>query len=122
MKISERTVKRLGEIIAGDKGLSPYRSGPKLVAFLNELGMNHTYGQGFPSRWSFAEDCIRQFNDTPMMVKVIRSAVDPRDYRGATVYDKEITCPHFPSVPDFARVLERQAGNAERARRANRAA
>jgi hypothetical protein len=89
MKISERTIKRLGEIITGDKGLSPYRSGPKLVTFFNELGMNHTYGQGFPSRWSFAEDCIRQFNDTRDMVNVIRSAVDPRDYMGATVRDKE---------------------------------
>jgi hypothetical protein len=89
MKISERTLKRLGEIITGDKGLSPYRSGPKLVAFFNELGTNHSYGQGFPSRWSFAEDCTRQFNDTPVMKKVILSAVDPRDFTGATVYDKE---------------------------------
>jgi len=45
MKIPERTVKRLGEIITGDKRLSPYRSGPKLVGFFNEFGMNHAYGQ-----------------------------------------------------------------------------
>src|ERR1700740_851129 len=89
MKISERTVKRLGEIITGDKGISPYRGGPKLVSFFNECGTNHTYGQGFPSRWMFAEDCIRQFNDTPTMKKVILSAVDPRDFMGTTVYDKE---------------------------------
>jgi len=89
MKISERTIKRLGEIITGDKALSPYRSGPKLVTFFNEFGTNHTYGQGFPSRWTFAEDCIRQFNDTPTLKKIILSAVDPRDFMGATVYDKE---------------------------------
>jgi hypothetical protein len=89
MKISERTIKRLGEIITGDKALSPYRSGPKLVSFFNEFGTNHTYGQGFPSRWTFAEDCIRQFNDTPTLKKIILSAVDPRDFMGATVYDKE---------------------------------
>jgi hypothetical protein len=89
MKISERTIKRLGEIITGDRCLSPYRSGPKLVAFFNELGTNHSYGQGFPSRWSFAEDCIRQFNNTPAMKKTILSALDPRDFMGATVYDKE---------------------------------
>lgn len=59
MKISERTVKRLGEIITGDKGLSHYRGGPKLVSFFNEFGTNHTYGQGFPSRWMFTEECIR---------------------------------------------------------------
>jgi hypothetical protein len=89
MKISERTVKRLGEIITGAKGISPYRGGPKLVSFFNECGTNHTDGQGFPSRWMFAEECIRQFNDTPTMKKVILSAVDPRDFMGTTVYDKE---------------------------------
>jgi hypothetical protein len=79
MKISERTVKRLGEVITGDKGISPYRGGPKLVSFFNECGTNHSYGQGFPSKWMFAEGCIRQFNGTPTMKKVILSAVDPRD-------------------------------------------
>lgn len=88
MKISERSIKRLGEIITGDKAISPYRSGPKLVSFFNEFGANHTYGQGFPSRWSFAEDCIRQFNDTPTLKKIIVSALDPRDFMGATVYDR----------------------------------
>ena len=88
MKISERTIKRLGEIITGDKALSPYRSGPKLVSFFNEFGTNHTYGQGFPSRWAFAEDCLRQFNDTPLLKKIIKSALDPRDFMGATVHDK----------------------------------
>jgi hypothetical protein len=89
MKISERTIKRLGEIITGDKGLSPYRSGPKLVSFFNDFGTNHTYGQGFPSRWTFAEDCLRQFNDSPALKKIILSALDPRDFMGAKVYDKE---------------------------------
>jgi hypothetical protein len=86
MKISERSIKRLGEIITGDKLLSPYRSGPKLVHFFNDFGTDHTYGQGFPARWSFAEDCIRQFNGTPTMKKVILGALDPRDFMGATVY------------------------------------
>src|ERR1700730_16415761 len=88
MKISERTIKSLGEIITGDKALSPYRSGPKLVTFFNDLGTNHTYGQGFPSRWTFAEDCLRQFNDTPILKRIILSALDPRDFMGAIVYDK----------------------------------
>jgi hypothetical protein len=89
MKISERTVKRLGEIITGDKALSPYRSGPKLVSFFHDFGTNHAYGQGFPSRWTFAEDCLRGFNDTPALRKIILTAVDPRDFMGATVFDKE---------------------------------
>ena len=96
MKISERTVKRLGEIITGDKGLSPYRSGPKLVSFFNEFGTNHIYGQGFPSRWAFAEDCIRQFNDTPTLKKIILSALDPRDFMGATVFDDKTSKTNRP--------------------------
>jgi hypothetical protein len=40
MKISERSVKRLGEIITGDRAMSPYRSGPKLVGFFNDFGTN----------------------------------------------------------------------------------
>jgi hypothetical protein len=90
MKISERTIKRLGEVITGDKKLSPYRSGPMLVTFFNELGMNEVYpsGGGFPSRWAFAEDCIRHFNDSPNLKKVIGSALDPRDFMEAQVYDE----------------------------------
>lgn len=51
MKISERTIKRVATIITGD-----------------------------PPRWSFAEDCIRGFNDTPTLKKIILTAVDPRDF------------------------------------------
>jgi len=87
MKLSERSIKRLGEIITGDKQVSPYRSGPQLVSFFNEFGTNHTYGQGFPSRWMFAESCIRQFNDTPTLKKIIVSALDPRDFMGTMVFD-----------------------------------
>ena len=90
MKISERSIKRLGEIITGDKLLSPYRSGPQLVSFFNEFGTDHVYGQGFPSRWVFAEECIRGFNGTPALKKIIVAALDPRDFMGATVHDPKM--------------------------------
>ncbi len=48
MKISERTVSAISQIITGDKAISPYRSGPKLVKFFNEFGTNAVYGRGFP--------------------------------------------------------------------------
>jgi hypothetical protein len=63
--------------------------GPQLVRFFNDFGTNHTYGQGFPARWSFAEDCIRQFNDTPTLKKMILAALDPRDFMEATVFDQK---------------------------------
>ncbi len=105
MKISERTIKRLAEIITGDKRLSPYRSGPELVRFFNELGTSHVYGQGFPSRWSFAEDCIRQFNDTPTLKKIIISALDPRDFMGTTIYDENAKEQKPANVQDALRYV-----------------
>lgn len=89
MKISERTIKRLGEIITGVAKLSPYRSGPQLVTFFNELGCNDVYGQGFPSRWTYAESSIRQFNDTPNLRKVVISALDPRDFLEGKIWNEE---------------------------------
>jgi hypothetical protein len=100
MKISERSIKRLGEIITGDKAISPYRSGPKLVSFFNEFGTNRTYGQGFPSRWTFAQDCIRRFNGTPILKKIILAALDPRDFMGARVYDQNTREPKPANVQD----------------------
>ena len=85
MQISERSIKRIGEIITGEAKLSPYRSGPQLITFFNELGGNDVYGQGFPSRWQFAENRIRERNGTPELRKVILSALDPRDF-----LDKEL--------------------------------
>ena len=105
MKISERTIKRLGEIITGDKQLSAYRSGPKLCDFFNELGANHVYGQGFPSRWAFTESCIREFNDTPGLRNVILSALDPRDYMGIQVRDNETNTSKAIRVEDAVAYL-----------------
>ncbi|MDQ1193806.1 hypothetical protein QE419_002572 [Brevundimonas vesicularis] len=95
MKISERTIKRLGEIITGDKKLSPYRTGPQLVRFFNDLGFNTLYGNDFGSRWAFAEQRIRDWNDTPDLKKIVASAFDPRDYMDETVFDQQ-TGQHRP--------------------------
>lgn len=80
MKISERTISTLARVITGDSGISPYRSGPELVRFFNELGANDVYGSGFPSRWYYAESKIRELNDTSILAKAMESVLDPRDY------------------------------------------
>lgn len=101
MKISERTIKRLGGIITGDKKLSPYRTGPQLVRFFNDLGFNTLYGNDFGSRWAFAEQRIRDWNDTPDLKKIVVSAFDPRDYMDETVFDQQ-TGQHRPVSIDAA--------------------
>lgn len=80
MKITERTIKFLGRTLCGDNGLLPRKSGPQLVDFFVENGADDIYEQGFPSRWKYTEDKIREFNNTPNLKKIIESSVDPRDF------------------------------------------
>ena len=82
MRLSERTIQALGKLVTGDEKLTPYRSGPKLVNFFNELGCNDHYpeGGGFPSRWKFAEDKIRELNGKPAIRAVISQTLDPRQF------------------------------------------
>jgi hypothetical protein len=80
VKITERTIKFLGRTLCGDNGLLPRKSGPQLVDFFVEYGADDIYEQGFPSRWRYAEDKIRVFNDKPTLKKIIEDSVDPRDF------------------------------------------
>lgn len=85
IKLSQSTISVLGKLIAGDipknrdKSLSPYLSGPKLVDFFNEFGANDTYplGGGFPSRWSYVEDKLRDFNETEPISRIVEAAFAP---------------------------------------------
>jgi hypothetical protein len=80
MKISARTITALGRIVTGDEGLSPYRSGPALVRLFNDYGADDVYGQGFPSRWNYAEQKLRGLNDAPTLAALIRQVLDPREF------------------------------------------
>lgn len=81
MKIAARAISALAHVITGDalpkskKPISPYLSGPKLVEFFNEFGGNDQYGQGFPSRWKFAEDKLREHNDSETLAAIITEAL-----------------------------------------------
>ena len=80
MRISEKTIEALREIINGDGELGIYRSGPALVSFFNGFGRNDEYGRGFPSRWQYTEECLRSFNGSDKLKDIIEAVVDPRDY------------------------------------------
>jgi hypothetical protein len=94
MKVSERTISATARVITGDGGISPHRSGSSLVKFFNEFGSNDVYGPGFPSRWYYAEDKLRQLNETPTMVRVFESVLDPRNYIG-TGLSPELVARHL---------------------------
>ncbi|MBE0574386.1 MAG: abortive infection family protein [Desulfuromonadales bacterium] len=80
MKITERTISAIGKIATGDEHLSTYRSGPQLVRLFNEFGTNDIYGQGFPSRWQYAEDKIRSLNGTDAIGALLCQILDPREF------------------------------------------
>lgn len=91
MKISERTISAIGRIVTGDEGISPYRSGPQLVKLFNEYGANDVYGQGFPSRWQYAEDKLRTLNGTEALGSIVCNILDPREFMD-TEYNTDQAC------------------------------
>jgi len=80
MRLTERTISAIGKIVTGDERLSPYRSGPQLVRLFNDYGANDVYGQGFPSRWQYAEEKLRSLNDTTAIGSVLCHILDPREF------------------------------------------
>jgi len=80
MEISEKTIQFLARGLCGDSGLIPYKTGPQLVDFFVNFGADDQYGEGFPSRWRYTEQKIREFNDTKKLKDIIEQSLDPRDF------------------------------------------
>ena len=80
MTLSEHTISALGAIITGDGEMTPYRSGPELVRFFNQFERTDEYGGGFPSRWYYAEECIRELNADGRGSDVVVAALDRRHF------------------------------------------
>ncbi|KAF6663417.1 hypothetical protein HFD92_16300 [Pantoea sp. EKM101V] len=77
MIISNKTSEKLRDLI---NEVTEYRSGPNLVKFFNALGFNHSYGQGFPSRWKYTDDCLETINGTPRLDKCIKEVFNPINF------------------------------------------
>jgi len=81
MQLNAKTLEKLRVIINGDER-GEYRSGPRLVAFFNELGFNDTYGKGFPSRWQYTDEKLKQINGTPELDKCLKNVFAVVNYVG----------------------------------------
>lgn len=77
MIISSKASEKLRDLINED---TEYRSGRNLVKFFNELGFNHSYGQGFPSRRKYTDDCLEAINGTPRLDKCIKGVFNPINF------------------------------------------
>lgn len=86
--LSKRTLTAVQKVITGDKltpngaPIAPYRSGPQLVAFFNELGFNDSYswGGGFPTRSVFADGRLAQLNGQLGIVHAIETVMNPAEF------------------------------------------
>lgn len=88
MEVSYKSIQAIQKVITGDSlenghPIGPYRSGPELVEFFNELAENDEYGQGFPSRWSYVEEKLTKYNGSDNLRYAIESAFDPRNFMGS---------------------------------------
>ncbi len=100
MKIARNTLAELVKIVTGDSQISPYRSGPKLVALFNEFGANDFYEQGFPSRWKYAEEKLLPLNGKSSLRKFINKIFDAREWIGKDL-NPEVAVSHLNKFLKF---------------------
>lgn len=100
MKITEKTILFLSKALCGDTGLIPYKSGPQLVDFFVNYGADDQYGEGFPSRWRYTEQKIREYNGTKKLKPIIEDSLDPRDFIELNI-DVEETIKTFNKLLNF---------------------
>lgn len=65
--LTSKTIKQISDIFNGDidKELFKYKSGPSLIEFFNfNFDYSDSYGQGFPSRWTYTADKILELIET----------------------------------------------------------
>lgn len=79
MILQQKTLEKLRQLINEE---TEYRSGPKLVAFFNDLGFKDSYGQGFPSRWAYTDERLSKINGTPEIDKCIKKTFAPVNFIG----------------------------------------
>ena len=96
MKLNPKSLEKLRDLINEE---TEYRSGSKLVSFFNDLGFNDTYGQGFPSRWIFTDEKLKQINDTSKLNECILKLFNPINFIGKSTELKNF-------IDDFNQYLQ----------------
>lgn len=85
MNLSEFTLINLTKAVCGDASYTPYMRGHEIVHFFNKHGYNEVYGAGFPSRWKYTEDKLRELNGSDSIRKIIEETVDPRRFHNLPI-------------------------------------
>ena len=89
MEIRNSTYTKIAKIINGDTGIAPYMSGPSLIDFFSNFGFDDNYGNGFPSRWIYAEARVKEIFELKKYNDFFTAILD--EYRFAdTDFNSEI--------------------------------
>lgn len=80
LEFSNKTIEYLKGIITGDSGKTEYLSGSKLVNFFNSFGYKDVYENGFPSRWKYTEEKLKELNSEGRLKQVIEDYFKPINF------------------------------------------
>ncbi len=80
MKVNNKTLAFLAELIAGDNESSVHRTGSNLVKFFNKLGFNDRYGPGFPTRSNYTYDRLDVLNKAGRINEAIELYLNPIEW------------------------------------------
>ena len=80
--ISEFSLKHLTKAVCGDVSYTPYVKGHELESYFSKYNVTELSGQGFPSRWKYTEDRLRELNGKDALRQIIEETVDPRRFHG----------------------------------------
>ena len=95
MKISKRCSIALREMI-NEK--TQYRSGPQIIEFFNQFGLNKEYQWGgSPSRWKITDDILAEINGTEIMDRCIETLFNPINF----IEDKAKFSELFPIFNEY---------------------
>ena len=75
-----------------------YRSGPQIIEFFNQFGLNKEYQWGgSPSRWKITDDILEEINGTEIMDRCIETLFNPINF----IEDKDKFDELFPIFNEY---------------------
>lgn len=90
MKLKSHTYKKFGKAICGDEGPTLRLSGPDLIDFFNEMGFNEVYGQGFPTRYIYAQEKAQDMIENGKFELLVNSLLDGVRYVDSQYKSNEV--------------------------------
>ncbi len=90
MNLTDYALNELKTTVSGDNGLTPYQSGPQLVALFNSFGNDDSYGHGFPSRNDYVLKNLRKLNGSDKLREVFEIILSARHFRANRELDLQL--------------------------------